>query len=172
MDYYERNEKIDLFLQGIAKIAKENPGIDFKSENVNDLVYRRLYHIGVDSKEYNVNLKDQKMPNYHGIVRENRNCHPESAFSYWINSFRRSKTDVFVHDNWKYFCQFISEDKTAEKSNEHLKVYIPLDSAHIGQGAQIIFQFLEDNNISHLSKIGKAIRFDDIVIRVGKMEDA
>ena len=171
MTYNERNEIINQFLQKLARVAKDNPGVDFKSSDINNWVYGKLYHIGVNINEYNVDLRDKPMPHYHGVVMNNGVGHPESAFNYWINYFRGSNTDVFVQDNWRYFCQFISKDKTAQRSKEHLKVYVPLDASHISMGAQMIFQFLEDNKISHLSKIGKAIRFDDIVIRLTDEKD-
>ena len=36
----------------------------------------------------------------------------------------------------------------------------------------MLFDFISVNNISHVSKIGKRIRFDDIVIRVADESDA
>ena len=57
-------------------------------------------------------------------------------------------------------------------ANNHIKIYIPLDLDHVEFGAKLIFDFLEQNNISHVSKLGKRIRFDNIVVRLLKIEDA
>ncbi len=48
----------------------------------------------------------------------------------------------------------------------HIKLYIPLDARHIYRGVDQIFNFLSENDISHVSKVGSAIRNDDIVIRL------
>ncbi len=171
MNYRDRNEAIDAFLQYFAKLAKENPDLNFKSESMNNYVYRQLYHIGVKRSEFGIDLSDKPSPTFHGPIMNNGVGHPESSFNLWINSFRNRKTDVHVSAGWRYFCQFISQDKTANDSKQHLKVYVPLDAAHIERGATMIFDFLERNNISHVSKIGKAIRFDDIVIRLVEEKD-
>ncbi len=171
MNYSDRNKIIDSFLKFFVNLARENPNLDFKSESMSNYIYKQLYHIGVNRNEFDVNLSDNPSPTFHGPVMNNGVGHPKSSFNVWINNFRNKKTDVFVQDNWRYFCQFISQDRSAKKANQHLKVYVPLDAAHIERGATMIFDFLERNNIPHLSKIGKKIRFDDIVIRLINEQD-
>ncbi|MBQ6494389.1 MAG: hypothetical protein IJI49_00115 [Bacilli bacterium] len=89
-------------------------------------------------------------------------------FYKWIKKFKKKNNiDVFCSYNWSYFCQFVNGDV----SYDCYKIYIPLDYEHIYEGANKIFNFLRKNNIQHCSKIGKNIRFDDIVIRVNSEED-
>ena len=56
--------------------------------------------------------------------------------------------------------------------NCNIKIYIPIDSEHIEKSGKMIFEFLARENIVHLSKIGKCVRFDDIVIRTNNSESA
>ena len=55
--------------------------------------------------------------------------------------------------------------------DNYYKLYIPLDKEHIRNGADLIFDYIKQNNIEHLSKIGADIRFDDIVIRLTNKKD-
>ena len=52
------------------------------------------------------------------------------------------------------------------------KLYIPLDKEHIFDGANQLFDFLIREKIPHVSKIGKYISMDDIVVRVDTPENA
>lgn len=137
-------------------------------------IYNSLIYLGVSNEDRKVNLKDDDFPsNFQSNHSYSYLVNPNSAFNNWLSYYRNSdKIRVFHNDSWQYFCQFISEDRTAEDALEHIKVYVPLDANHIEEGAKRIFNFLTINNIPHLSKIGKKIRFDDIVIRLTKKEDA
>ena len=169
-----RYKRIDEFLKRWAKIAKSNPNIEFNTKSMKNAIYNELIRLGVDEKEKSVNLRDTKSPqkfscnHYYSYI-----VNPDSAFNNWLQHFdKNNNIDVFVSPNWSYFCQFVSKDKTASIAKDHIKVYIPLDAKHIEEGAKQIFDFLSNNNIPHLSKIGKNIRFDDIVIRLVNKEDA
>lgn len=144
----DRNRRIDEFLKYFRDIALQNPGFRLNHRNV----YNELTRLGLPKNERN---------------KEINHC-----FSRWIDDFKYdSNCDVFVSPDWQYFCQFISKDGLARRSSEHLKVYIPLDSVHIERGAKEVFEFLSKENISHLSKIGSHVRFDDIVVRLVNKED-
>lgn len=169
-----RYKRIDEFLKRWAKIAKSNPNIEFNTKSMKNAIYNELIRLGVDEKDKSVNLRDTKSPqnfscnHYYSYI-----VNPDSAFNNWLQHFdKNNNIDVFVSPNWSYFCQFVSKDKTASIAKDHIKVYIPLDAKHIEEGAKQIFDFLSNNNIPHLSKIGKNIRFDDIVIRLVNKEDA
>ena len=130
--------RIDEFLQLMCTIAT------YKEIN-NDIVYANLVHMGA--------------------VREDINY----MFQKWIDDFYDNEhIQVYVQDNWKYFCQFRS-DKNFTLSNS-IKMYIPLDSQHIYDGARMLFNYLSLNNIRHASKIAKVTRFDDIVLRVDNID--
>ena len=109
---------------------------------------------------------------YHKLVFQNvrqeerkSELDKEGVFSKWCRE-GRPNTNTFVSPMWTYFCQFISKDAKALGKANYLKVYVPLDRDHIEKGVSQIFDFLDKNNISHLSKVGKKIRFDDVVIRL------
>lgn len=129
------------FLRYFRDIAFQNPNHELSYKEI----YDKLTKLGV--KEVGKTINDK--------------------FKSWISFFKNSEdVEVKVADNWTYFCQFISKDKIAKRANEHLKVYIPLDSSHIERGAIDIFKFLADEKISHVSNIGSHVRFDNIVIRL------
>ena len=146
-------ERIDNFLKILATLRME---YTLSSSNI----YHELINIDIDDDNYNKSISGENQSN-------------ESTFSRWYNYYKDNPyIDAFVSPNWTYFCQFISRDEKAKNTSEHIKIYIPLDINHIEEGAKKIFDFITDNNISHVSKIGSKIRFDNIVIRVTKEKDA
>ncbi len=144
----DRERKIDEFLKFFRDIAIQNPNHHFVQEEI----YYHLTGFGLPPTENHKPIK------YY--------------FNNWIQHFEKDKNlRVFVDPNWSYFCQFTSADGKARSCNEHLKVYVPLDSNHLERGAKEIFEFLSKNGISHGSKIGSQVRFDDIVIRLVNPSD-
>lgn len=142
-----RQNAIDTFLKYWRDIAAYNPNINITS----NAIYQTLIQYGVP-KEKGGSIEDK--------------------FNKWISRFSgHSKINVFVSENWKYFCQFVSKDTRARQATDHYKVYVPLDKDHIEEGANQLFDFLSQNNISHVSKIGKVVRFDDIVIRLSNQTE-
>ena len=141
--------KIDNFLKFFRDILIQNPQIELNKE----MVYHQLVSLGIPETEKNKTIKHN--------------------FNEWINHFSTiDNCDVFVAENWQYFCQFVSHDNVAKTSTEHIKIYIPLDANHIEYGANQIFEFLARENIPHVSKIGSHVRFDDIVIRLVNPNDS
>ena len=138
------HKQSDDFLKGIAKDIKDN-NYDF-NHGLFNYIYHKLIFQGV-------NVEDRK-----------RNLSDEGMFARWCRK-GRPNTNTFVSPTWTYFCQFISSDNRALRADNHIKVYIPLDADHIERGVNEIFDFLDKNNISHLSKVGQKIRFDDVVVR-------
>jgi len=165
--------RINEMLQHWAEIYRSNPTKSFSDRHF----YHHLIFQGVkpEDREVNLGILPSKVnPDYRKALGEiSPLCHPNSPFNNWIQYYADSpQTSCFVAYNWQYFCQFISKDNQARLAGEHIKIYIPLDAQHIEEGAKIIFDFLEKNHISHLSKIGREIRFDDIVVRLINPEDA
>lgn len=138
----DKIKKINDFLRLIAEISKN--GIIIEP----NLVYSNLIRMGTNRKSI------------------------ENYFTPWQERFAKTHNiDVFVSPSWKYFCQFIGKgSKTSD--NEKLKMYIPLDEAHIYEGVNKIFDFTSKNNIPHLSKVAKHTRFDDVVLQVDNYKDA
>ena len=94
-------------------------------------------------------------------------------FSRWCRNFEnKNNIKVYCASNWKSFCQFENGNLRDDGTNDYVKVYIPLDYAHIYEGVNKIFNFLADSNIKHQSKVSRHIRFDDVVVRLSCLEDA
>jgi len=154
-------QRINDFLTYWSKIGLQNPSYSFDTKEAQNQIYHELIHLGVSKEDQNVVLSSS-----------NPLSEIENSFQNWIDYYKdNDKILVFNPPYWKYFCQFVSTKEKATDKKEHIKVYVPLDSAHIQRGAKMIFNFLTDNNISHTSKIGKEIRFDDIVIRLTNEND-
>ena len=137
--------RIEYFLKLIANACKNGMDIDSQS------VYANLIYLGVDDKREDIS----------------------SNFNKWIEHFKSNKNiDVFVDPSWDYFCQFISPNFDRYTHDCNIKMYIPIDSQHIEMSVIYLFEFLANENITHLSKIGKCIRFDDIVIRTNNRDNA
>ena len=92
-------------------------------------------------------------------------------FENWIDYYKDN--DNIIVENppeWKRFCTF--ESKEDAYQNDYIKIYAPLDYNHIEKGAKILFDYISQKGIAHISKIASQIRFDNIVIRVTNKEDA
>lgn len=89
-------------------------------------------------------------------------------FEYWQNRYKNnSNIDVFVYQD-RPFLWF----QNGTINGNEIKLYVPLDSNHIKEGANLLFDFISSKNIIHQSKIAKVIRTDNVVIRVTTLEDA
>jgi len=96
-------------------------------------------------------------------------------FSRWIKRFEKVKNiKVFCSPTWQSFCQFKNGDVQIEEDSNvnYVKMYIPLKYDHLYEGANRIFDFLARENIPHMSKISRKIRFDNVVVRLPNFKDA
>lgn len=138
------------FLLFWRDLAKENPHLRFDSPSFRKTIYHHLIRLGVSEKEKTFNANKQGL------------------FDDWTNTYQKKENiSVFVDPNWSYFCQFVN---VKQKTN-FFKIYIPTKAEYLKDNAKIIFDYLKNNNIAHLSKIGQEIRFDNIVIRLERKED-
>lgn len=145
-----KEKMINEFLLAWRDTMLQNPNFN---PGKND-IYSQLIRLGVDKKDHKVSLD-------------------QSSFLTWIRYFsNQPHIECFVSETWRYFCQFINRDSEVLGQPDQIKIYIPQDAKHIERSAEELFSFLRDNNIPHHSKIGRAIRFDDIVIRVASREAA
>lgn len=148
-----KEQRINEFLESMMYVKT------LKKKNKDDLTYNNIYSALI---KFNVNPTER-------II----NLDEAGYFQKWINDFaNRENIDVFVANDWQYFCQFVNVKDSSFYHTDSIKMYIPLDVKHIGYGAEMIFDFLEKNNIEHSSKIGREIRFDNIVVRMKSQEDA
>ncbi len=71
------------------------------------------------------------------------------------------KMDIVQKKSWCYFSSF------GKKANYNkIKIYIPLDKAHIYNGVCELLTFLSTNNISHVTKVSNTTRIDDVIVIV------
>lgn len=139
-----RFDRIDEFLIHIADIALSNPNLDITS----NFIYSNLICFGIESESIDNNFK------------------------YWIDAFKfKNNINVIRPDNWNYFCQFTNNIENINKQ-KNIKIFIPQDKKHILKSANLIFEFLADNNITHASLISSVTRVDDIVIKLTNFVDA
>lgn len=138
----EKIKQVESFLKLIAEISRNDIAID------SNLVYSNLIILGT---------KKEDIAHY---------------FENWCRGFERVKNiNVFVADNWKYFCQFIGPgSKTTNQ--QKIKMYVPMDREHIYYGVNKLFSYLSMNNIPHVSKVSKHVRFDDVVLRLDDIYSA
>lgn len=147
----ERDYRINDFLNYLATVQKQNPSISLPE----NMIYRELVRLGVPDKEKNYSV--------------------DSLFTAFVQNFESDTNQrVFVDPNWSYFCQFIQDEPNRPMVNEqnHIKLYVPLDEKHMYVGVDKIFNFLSEQKIPHISKVGSNIRNDDVVLRLVNPEDA
>lgn len=145
-------KKINNFLRFIGQIAKENSNISFRHpKEDHDLIYHELIKQGIPSRQKKTRIDKTIFPY---LVKKNENL---------------SGINVFVDENWKYFCQF--QNGLPLSYNNHVKVYLPFDTYHIKHGADLLLDFLRTNDMEFHGKIASEIRFDDIVIRLADPYD-
>ena len=148
-----RYNDINSFLLMVRDYLKDNPGLT--NEERNNLIYKLLTHQGVS-------IEDQQ--------RDFSNDGTFNRLLYYFNN--RNHLRSFVHPQYSYFC-VIKNDKGQFRDNaESIKIYVPQDANHLENSARLIFDYLDKNNFCHHSKIGKHVRFDDIVIRMKDKNEA
>ena len=110
---------------------------------------------------------------YYNLVRFNttESINDSKLFKSWIEKNNRDNTSVFVDERWDYFCQFVSSPEEMINSINHHKIYLSLKHDYLEEGVNLLFDYLNSENIPHRSKIGKYSRDDQIVIRVNSHED-
>ena len=121
--------------------------------NFNDVIYGELIRQGVSPEDQTKDVS-YLFSEFHDYFLTKRN----------INAFFDSRN--------KYFFRLENNYEQVINAGEQIKMYIPLDEEHLEEGVKEIFTFLGENNISHVSKVAKKIRFDDIVVRLSNSEDA
>lgn len=152
MNNIDRFDEMNKLLRDYYFYAKNNSNYIYKS-----YVRKSINRYNISDSDKNVDLKDY--------------------FPKWVREFENKKNiGAFTVPLWNYFCQFTSRDtkqysEIKEKDNP-IKLYISLDSSHIENGVKMIFDFMDKNNITTISKVGSNIKSDSIVIRVSNVKDA
>ena len=144
---------INSFLLMVRDFIKQNPGLT--TEERNNLIYKLLTRQGVSFED------------------QNRDFVSDGTFNrllYYFNN--RNHIRAFINPKHSYFCVFKNDKGQFDQSTESIKIYVPQDAFHLEGTARLIFDFLDKNNFCHHSKIGKHVRFDDIVIRMKDKNEA
>lgn len=149
IDNFEKKLDITTFLLQMQTLfAKYN----FDDSNIRN-IYKHLATYGIPSEE-----KTKKLSEYFEKFQEENKDNP--------------KMEVFVAEYWKYFCQFKSKQYAEVINKNPIKLYIPLKKENIEYSIKKIFEFINENDIAHVSKLATDVRVDDLVVRVGNKEDA
>lgn len=155
-----KDQVIDSFFEVFREVKISNP--TFQVDH--NLMYYALTRLDTFQDNRYLLCRNEQ---FHQIIKK------DGFFDRWISRFSNSyNTNVFVADNWNYFCQFKSGDVINNNDGEFIKIYVPLDYSHLEEGVNRIFDFMDYNGIKHASKVGSDIRFDDLVIRVTTKEEA
>lgn len=147
--YYDSSSAkgMDTFLKYIYTIAKSNPDLLITSR----IIYNELKFD---------NLKKIELDNY------SQGISTEHLFEKWKERFAGRKNIKVYREmsNSPYFLQFVNE--LEQDSGEYIKLYIPLDYEHLYDGVNQIFDFLDREEIEHVSKVSKQMRVDNVIIRL------
>ena len=142
----DKTSKIDKFLKELQELSKE-------TRLSPDRIYTILSYYSIPYDEQNISI--------------------ENYFDRFINNFRNvPNANVFVDDNWSYFCQFTNDPTGSMYNTNPIKIYIPLRKEHVEENVSKIVMFMAKNNIVHRSKLAKKVRVDDLVLRVRDKNDA
>lgn len=143
-----RLDDITEFLQRIYRIRIDNPTLCLDK----NIIYHELCRTGIKKSEVLEN----------GELKSN-----EEMFEKWYKRFEYNPNVFAFNDpGWPYFFQFVHGNM--HNSDEYVKLYIPLDSKHLYEGANILFDYIASLNIDHCSKISKKIRSDNVIVRLRK----
>ena len=141
-----RYDDMQSFLDFIYELALSNPDVKMSRA----IVYRMLDKIGLKELDYSSTNKPKDV---------------KSLFNGWSAAFK-TKDQIFAFCDeikWSYWEQFIS---SRMPDKPYIKLYVPLDYNHIQDGVIELFNFVEQLNVSHASKVARVIRNDNVVIRL------
>lgn len=135
------------FFEKLKKIFKEKP--EYLEGNLGKFIYNQLiFHDLGNQNEAQISIWDY--------------------FSDW--DYKYNKNNKIINYEGDYFYYFKHNEEDILK--DAIKLYIPMDSNHILEGVNQLFDFIIENNISHNSKVARKIRNDCVVVRVSNLDDA
>lgn len=155
-----RLDRIEEFLQQMASLAQNNPNLflgDMKNDS--NIVYRFLTRIGV-SEEYS----RYDMSYLYAQLSMLNNRHQN------VKHFEYRNNDGSIGT---YFWPFSNrESEIVNSKNVPIKIYIPVSPDRLLGAMEMILDYIDRENICVNGKVGKHIRFDNIVLRVKDKNDA
>jgi len=127
-------------------------------------------------------IEENKLGKVDGIHEKLINDYRETKT---INVFKYQEKEPFCHlinlfpdnERWEKIAKITSIKKTTpgrktSPNKDPIKLYLSLDKEHLFKGSKIIFNYLVDENIEHISNVANSIRTDNIIIRVFNKKDA
>lgn len=142
-----REQQMDSFLQTFAKIYAQNPN----SEISKNTLYSHLSKYGLTEDE----IENGNISHY---------------FGYWEEIFKTAKNlRAFTDNSQPGFLQFWSHGKGGR---DHVKLYLSFPQDNFFQCANMIFDFINENNIPTQSKVSYKLRSDSVVLRLMNFNDA
>lgn len=137
--------QMEEFLKYHAKLYKQNPGLEIKRETIyNDLMNYELQKDEVG----------QSLAKY---------------FDDWQYRFSGRKLDVFYSFQQPRFLQF---HHNAYEKKDHVKIYLSFSKEDVFECVNMIFDYIDQNEFSTLSKVADVRRSDEVVLRMSNVEDA
>lgn len=151
-----RLKEMEQFLIRIYQIAKENLDVILNDS----LVYNELCKYELSSSDIGEN-------------NEYVNC--ADLFKKWtdrnknVGSLQKGLT-VFHQLSWPHFLQFFSngDDIYFHKNRDFIKLYIPIKYNKLEESVNILFDYICDSKIRHLSKVADMVRTDNVIVRLAK----
>ncbi len=140
-----------------------------RKKEINDL----LKYLKKEYKKQKIEITEESiydtLQNYRFSAEEIKMT-ADNLFPLWIERFKnKPNIECFHTMNQGRFLQF-RKDHTFE--SKCIKLYVSLDPNAYFEGVNIIFDFIEKNNMKTASKVADKIRSDEIVIRLESTADA
>ena len=143
------------FILHLSDIYRENPDIEFSHEGLSAIIYSELVTLGVKDRDADfTHMGDRTF---------------DRLSSYFTN---RRNLNAYVDPRNGYFIQLQNKPELFENNIETISIYLPQDAKNIERSSRVLFDFLDDSNIPHRSKISRTERNDDILVQVTNMNDA
>ena len=136
-----RIASIDYFLKFYQQAYMQNPNLQISQK----ILYAQLMNYGLKDEEYNLDIR--------------------TYFNDWINRFsNKTNLNVFHSEMQPRFLQF--QNKKNITDYKSFKLYVSYPKECIYECANKIFDYIEQNDLSTMSKISDIVRSDSIVLRM------
>ena len=133
------NNETNNFIMYMAKIYMQNPYLEIN----NDTIYSELMRYGISDAE----LKNNSLLN---------------EFTNLKNHYNKGNVRAFVHPGQVNFLQLWNVKGEVQPENL-IKIYLSFPKENMEECVQIIFDYIDRNNISSHSKLANKIRSDSVV---------
>lgn len=146
--FFDSSNKLRMqeFLNHIYTIAKQNPNIHINSK----IIYNQLKFYGLPKSE---------------LDEYNQGISNRQFFDKWERKFAHKKNIKAFCDEFHKDC-FFQFKNGLDPRKHYIKLYVPINAPHLFKGVNELFEFLEKENIQHMSYVAEQARFDNVIIRL------